>query len=84
MTAPILSGGLCNTRSLCGSAARLPSPPVIRRTFHRSGYTLHDSAGGPAAGPGEPHNPLPSPGSAQAARHDAPGGSGAPEAARVG
>jgi hypothetical protein len=39
---------------------------VTRRTFHRSGYTLHDSAGGPAAGPGEP----PSPESAQAARHE--------------
>jgi hypothetical protein len=48
-------------------------PPVIRRTFHRNGYTLHDSAGGPPRRPGR----APSPGSAQAARHDAPGGSGA-------
>ena len=28
--------------------------PVKRRTSHRSGYTLHDSAGGPAAGPARP------------------------------
>ena len=57
-------------------------PPVTRRTSHRSGYTPHDSAGGPAGGPGEPHHLLPSPGSAQAARHDATGGGGGPEAAR--
>lgn len=44
-------------------------PPVTRRSFHRSGYTPYDSAGGPAAGPGEPHHPLPSPGSAPGARH---------------
>src|ERR1019366_1259677 len=27
------------------------------RTFHRNAYTLHDSAGGPAAGLGEPPAP---------------------------
>ena len=40
---------------------------MTRRTFHRSGYALHDSAGGPGPGPAEPHHPLSSPGSAQAA-----------------
>src|ERR1035441_3934780 len=28
--------------------------PVTRRSFHRSGYTPYDSAGGPAAGPASP------------------------------
>ena len=71
--------------ALAGCEERLATSaratPGKRRSFHRSSYTLHDSAGGPAAGPGEPHHPLPIRGSAQAARHDAPGGSSGTEEA---
>src|ERR1019366_3012946 len=43
---------------LLASYDSLPSSnritPMKRRSFHRSGYTPYDSAGGPAAGPARP------------------------------
>jgi hypothetical protein len=58
--------------------------PVIRRSFHRSGYTPYDSAGGPAAGPVSPIIVSPAPEAPRRPATTAPGGSGAPEATRVG